>query len=167
MLAALGAALQHRTPDELANRITRNWEHWRWRVTAGEPVRDATAVAIRLTRRSLHCPDVRCEEGHQLDLDARCKACAQIAEHSVTRGTSSEDDLVVSDGKPPRLPLRGVLRRASAARPGVDETPHSADARSAAAPTAAAAATKPATTVDGRQHGALRRMECDRGRLPR
>ncbi len=78
ILRALTAELQHRTPAELADRITRNWDHWRYRITDTDPIRDAVAVTTRLVRRGQHCPDVRCEDGHQLDLDAFCKACLQL-----------------------------------------------------------------------------------------
>jgi hypothetical protein len=78
VLRALTAELQHRTPAELADRITRNWDHWRYRITDTGPIRDAVAVATRLVHRGRHCPDVRCEDGHQLDLDTPCKACLEL-----------------------------------------------------------------------------------------
>lgn len=73
-LEVIAAELAHRTPAELAERITRNWEHFQYRITTSEPIRDPVAVAIRLTRRGIDCPDVRCEDGWQLDLEAPCKA---------------------------------------------------------------------------------------------
>lgn len=79
VLTALASELQCRSPGEMARRIDRNWVHWQRRIVAGEPIRDPVAVAIRISRRGLQCPDIRCEDGHQLDLDAPCKACALAA----------------------------------------------------------------------------------------
>jgi uncharacterized protein YdeI (YjbR/CyaY-like superfamily) len=33
--------MEHRSPVELAARIARNWEHWRYRLTVDEPVGEA------------------------------------------------------------------------------------------------------------------------------
>ncbi|WP_242884077.1 hypothetical protein [Actinomadura litoris] len=85
ILRAIAAELQHRTPAELANRITRNWDHWRYRITDTDPIRDAVALATRIVRRGRLCPDVRCEDGHQLDLNSPCKACAQNAPNPLSK----------------------------------------------------------------------------------
>ncbi|WP_433463896.1 hypothetical protein [Spirillospora sp. CA-128828] len=90
VLAALVEELQHRSLGELSCRVTRNWEYWRARAAAGEPIRDPVAVAIRIGRRGLRCPDVRCEDGHQLDRDALCKACAWITAQSLPPGNRQE-----------------------------------------------------------------------------
>jgi hypothetical protein len=63
VLGTIAAELEHRSLAELADRIARNWEHSRYRITDQEPVRDPIAVAIRLARRGLDCPDIRCEDG--------------------------------------------------------------------------------------------------------
>ncbi|RJL20182.1 hypothetical protein [Bailinhaonella thermotolerans] len=90
VLAAIAAELAHRTGAELADRAARNWAHFAARLAAGEQIRDAAALAVRLVRRGLACPDVRCEDGHQLDLDAACKACAAItADHAALSGALS------------------------------------------------------------------------------
>lgn len=146
VLAAISAELEHRTPAELAARITGNWEHWRYRLTVDEPVRNPVALAIRLTRRGLDCPDVRCEDGHQLNLDAPCKACAlAVAEHAV--GTSAADE-------PPGPPSDVESRRALAARIGEETQSGKRCAVATTTPTAGAAETK---RVDGRRYGALAR----------
>jgi hypothetical protein len=44
VLEALAAGLEYRSVAELAERIARNWEHWRWRLAAGEPIRDPVAL---------------------------------------------------------------------------------------------------------------------------
>ncbi len=114
VLEALAAQLEHRSVAELAERIARNWEHWRWRLLAGEPVRDPVALAIRLTRRGLDCPDVRCEDGHQLDLDTPCKACALTAARRTALDASASDhDAPGADTASRRAPIAG---------PGGDET---------------------------------------------
>lgn len=144
VLEALAGELEHRSVAELAERIARNWEHWRYRLTVEEPIRDAVAVAIRLTRRGLDCPDVRCEDGHQLDLDAPCKACALAAAERTTPSAAAPDHHEPA--------ADAALRRALASDPGSDET-RAGERRSAVAP-AAVAETK---RVDGRRYGALAR----------
>lgn len=109
VLAAIAAELDHRSPVELAERIARNWEHWRWRLSAGEPVRHPVALAIRLTRRGTGRPDVRCEDSHQLDLDAPCKACALAAAEHAARTAPAANE-------PPAPQPRAVFRRRYGAR---------------------------------------------------
>lgn len=58
VLAAMAAELAIRTPAELAERIRRRGEHWRWR----EDIADVTAVVITIVSRGYHCPNVRCED---------------------------------------------------------------------------------------------------------
>jgi hypothetical protein len=72
------ASPDHRTVDELAARIDARWPFWRYKVAAGL-VRHPIAAAFMVIRRGLDCPDQRCEDGHQLDLDAPCKACELTA----------------------------------------------------------------------------------------
>lgn len=147
VLAAIATELDHRSPVELAERIARNWEHWRWRLSAGEPVRDPVALAIRLTRRGIDCPDVRCEDSHQLDLDAPCRACAlAAAEHAARTAPAA------NESPAPQPDTDAESRRAPTTRPG-DET--RSRERCVVATTAAA----PAETnrVDGRCYGALAR----------
>ncbi|MEU9019277.1 hypothetical protein [Actinomadura sp. NPDC048394] len=76
--------LEHRTVGELINRVTRHWDWWRFKLAA-DLVRQPIAIAHRILRRDFDCVDVRCEDQWQLDLDAPCKACAQIAEDTVNR----------------------------------------------------------------------------------
>jgi hypothetical protein len=76
---AIAQELTHRTPDQLTERITRHWAYWRYKLAAGL-VRSPAAIAFRLIRRDFDCPDVRCEDRWQLDLDDDCKACELRAE---------------------------------------------------------------------------------------
>lgn len=76
---AIAVELEHRTVAELAERIRRHWNYWRFKLVAGL-VRSPAAIAFRLVRRDFPCPDLRCEDRHQLDLDAPCKACTQVGE---------------------------------------------------------------------------------------
>ncbi|GAA4625680.1 hypothetical protein GCM10023196_030780 [Actinoallomurus vinaceus] len=147
VLSAIAAELEHRSPAELAERIARNWEHWRYRTSAREPVRGSVAVAIRLARRGIDCPDVRCEDGHQLDLEAPCKACEQLA---VERISGSVEE-------PPgeRPGADRALRRAPAARSSGDEPLHQDRRGRVDVPTAAAAAARP--PADAARYGALAR----------
>ncbi|GAA1018501.1 hypothetical protein Aple_081400 [Acrocarpospora pleiomorpha] len=75
VLAAITAELAARTPAELADRIGARWQHWRYRI---EDITDPVAVAITLTRRGYHCPDLRCEDHVRLDTGQSCQACADI-----------------------------------------------------------------------------------------
>ncbi|WP_242903718.1 winged helix-turn-helix domain-containing protein [Actinomadura terrae] len=145
VLKAIAAELQHRTPAELANRITRNWDHRRYHITDTDPIRDPVAVATRLVRRGHHCPDVRCEDGHQLDLNTPCKACAQVTElkHSepapcLTNGTSTEPHSHTPDRRKPTSPARypkeqnrhTIWQALHATRPAtIDGRPYAALAR--------------------------------------
>jgi hypothetical protein len=79
VLEALASELVHRSPAELATRIARNWEHWRYRLIADEPVRDGVALAIRLARRGLDCPDVRCEDGPRNKIESALVRCRSHA----------------------------------------------------------------------------------------
>ncbi|RVX39162.1 hypothetical protein EDD27_1509 [Nonomuraea polychroma] len=81
VLAEIAAELAIRTPAELAERIRRRSEPWRWR----EDIADVTAVAITIVRRGYHCPDVRCEDHHRLDTGQPCAACTEIAAEVVRR----------------------------------------------------------------------------------
>jgi hypothetical protein len=111
------------------------------------------ALAIRLTRRGLHCPDVRCEGGHQLDLDAPCNACAFIANERVDAGDPDHGQARSTEA------CIGPLFAADAAMPhGPTARRSSGELQDSALgyPTAATAAqTKPNVNVEG--YGALAR----------
>ncbi|MFI9553173.1 hypothetical protein [Nonomuraea endophytica] len=87
VLAAIAAELAIRTPAELAERIGRRWQPWRWR----EDITDPAAVAITIVRRGYDCPDLRCEDHHRLDTGRPCAACAQIATEILHRRTGPQD----------------------------------------------------------------------------
>lgn len=79
LAAAIAAQLDHRTVAELADRIDAHWPYWRYKLAA-DLVRSPVAVAHRIIRRDYDdCPDLRCEDGHQLDTDRPCAACEQRA----------------------------------------------------------------------------------------
>jgi hypothetical protein len=82
--------LNHRSVDELTERIRRHWDFWRFKLAAGL-VRQPIAVAFRMLRRDFDdCPDVRCEDQWQLDKDTPCQHCTMIAESIVNvRRTAS------------------------------------------------------------------------------
>ncbi|MFC4122743.1 hypothetical protein [Nonomuraea zeae] len=115
VLAAIAAELAIRTPAELAERIRRRWEHWRWR----EDVADVTAVAITIVHRGYHCPDVRCEDRRSLDTGQPCEACAQIAVEVVRRragalGPGEEAYVVAAASMPAPPPVHEVTTGADA-----------------------------------------------------
>ncbi|MCO6011721.1 hypothetical protein NE236_42925 [Actinoallomurus purpureus] len=74
VLESLAAELGHRSEIELAERIERRAEPWRYRV---DEVTDATAVAITVVRRGYDCPDLRCEDHVRLDTGQPCAHCAE------------------------------------------------------------------------------------------
>ena len=77
---AIAVELEHRSVAELAERVWRHWDYWKYKLVAGL-VRSPAAIAFRLVRRDFdNCPDVRCEDRWNLDLDAPCKACDQAGE---------------------------------------------------------------------------------------
>jgi hypothetical protein len=139
VLEAIAAELVHRSPAELADRIARNWEHFRYLISDAEPIRDPIAVAIRLTRRGLDCPDVRCEDGHQLDLNAPCKACDDQGA-ALTAPQSTEDAPAFADNTPadPFPPVWRPLSDAEAdsgpAAPAPDPSPPSTSLGTARSP---------------------------------
>ena len=104
--------LEHRTPAELADRIARHWEYWRYKAAA---IRQPVAVIHRILRRDYTCPDVRCEDGQHLDLGTPCKACALIA-----RERAAACLRAAQGGGHPMPGTYG---------PGHDSDPHSADER--------------------------------------
>jgi DNA-binding transcriptional ArsR family regulator len=152
VLSAISAELEHRTPAELAERIAGNWEHWRYRLTAAEPIRDPVALTIRLTRRGLDCPDVRCEDGYQLDVDAPCKACTMAKAEHAAEHAAGPDQACAEE--PPELQLdHGVdFRRTSTVGISNESTRYARSAVDTAAATAAMA-----KAVDGRRYAALAR----------
>ncbi|WP_162795719.1 hypothetical protein [Nonomuraea lactucae] len=119
VLAAIVAELAARTPVELAERIGRRWEPWRWR----DDITDPTAVAITIVRRGYHCPDVRCEEHHRLDTGQACAACAQIASVIVRRRAGAPDSGEdvdagsTSSGSPPGLAPAPEVPAAQSSQP--------------------------------------------------
>ncbi|WP_189135114.1 hypothetical protein [Wenjunlia tyrosinilytica] len=75
---AVTAALeQGRTPDQLAARIERRWNHHGHaaRFHAGQITRPV-GVAVALVRPG-ECPDPRCEDGHNIDTGAACPRCEE------------------------------------------------------------------------------------------
>jgi hypothetical protein len=142
VLAAIAAELAARTPAELADRIGVRWQAWRYRT---EDIADPTAVAITITRRGYHCPDIRCEDHVRIDTGQPCAACAQIAaaRHHATAtanptppspaapGTSSPggrdaaERAAAPPGPDPRFPrfVAGGPRARAATKPGDTSSP--------------------------------------------
>lgn len=75
VLEAIAGELLHRSVAELANRIARNWEYFRYRISLSEPVRDPVAVDHPTDPPRARLPRRAVRDGHQLDLDAPCRAC--------------------------------------------------------------------------------------------
>jgi hypothetical protein len=130
--------LQHRSSAELVDRIRRHWDFWRFKLAAGL-VRSPIAIAHRMLRRDFDCPDVRCEDQWQLDLDAPCKACAEIAEDTVRQRqlnhphqlTTAPSSLMIEPvpGTPPQPPRTLPTPAQSKALSSSKVTSHASQAR--------------------------------------
>lgn len=78
LAAEIARQLEHRTVTELAERIARHWDYWRYKLVAGL-VRQPVAIAFRLVRRDFDdCPEIRCEDRWNIDQDQPCHHCTMI-----------------------------------------------------------------------------------------
>jgi hypothetical protein len=125
--------LEHRTADELCERITRHWDYWRYKLAA-ELIRSPIAAATRMLRRDFDCPDIRCEDRWQLDLDAPCKACANVAEaiavhrHSAS-GAMASAQTTLTDHSAPTSPKPPTPTPSPVPLPPTRVADHAAQAR--------------------------------------
>ncbi|QXJ27055.1 hypothetical protein AGRA3207_007852 (plasmid) [Actinomadura graeca] len=137
LAAELARQLDHRTPAELADRIARHWDYWRYKIVA-EVTRSVAAVAFKIIRRDFQCPDVRCEDRWHLDQDAPCKACA----------------LAASERRAAHAPQGAAERPAAPAAACDPPAPSPPPVQAVLAELAAHQGTGPATGPDGEGPGA-------------
>jgi hypothetical protein len=82
--------LQHRTAQQLAERIGRRWVGHGWAekchsVNDGQLLRSGVGIAVELLAAP-ECPDPRCEDGTDVDTGAPCRACPERhADHQAAR----------------------------------------------------------------------------------
>lgn len=85
--AAVLAALESRTPEQLAARAARRWVDWRYEVAFHDgELRSHIAVALELIAPTPYCPDLSCEDRFMIDTGEECVRCTQrIADRRAAR----------------------------------------------------------------------------------
>lgn len=70
--------MEHRTPEQLADRVARRWVRYGFQgdLLAGKGIANPYAVLQALVRAG-ECPDAGCEDGELIDTGADCRACEQ------------------------------------------------------------------------------------------
>lgn len=124
--AAVLAALESRTPEQLAARAARRWVDWRYVVAFHDgELRSHIAVALELIAPTPYCPDLACEDGHMIDTKAECTRCVQriadrrrdrLAGRPVRTGKTARQEAApecVDCGRPfpGAVPADGVCKR--------------------------------------------------------
>lgn len=156
VMGDIRAELAHRTPEELLARIERRWEPWRYQPEAIRSTVGLVRILVASVLPGRRCPDLRCDDGFQLDLGKPCVACSERADEVAAQRAKSRPaesrPPVAASGQPAGLapvtpippPFDAVNREAQPdARPGfTPEQAAQAKARGAAAARAALLARK-------------------------
>ncbi|MET7695843.1 hypothetical protein ABZT06_49690 [Streptomyces sp. NPDC005483] len=75
---AVLAALDARTPEQVAGRIGRRWVGWGFEPAFFEGlIRNPIGAAMALIAPTPYCPDPSCEDGVMVDTGAECRACLE------------------------------------------------------------------------------------------
>lgn len=75
---AVLAALDARTPEQIAGRIGRRWVGWGFEPAFYDGlIRNPIGAAMALLGPTPYCPDPSCEDGVMVDTGAECRACVE------------------------------------------------------------------------------------------
>ncbi|MER7477350.1 hypothetical protein ABTX60_06805 [Streptomyces sp. NPDC126510] len=75
---AVLAALDARTPEQIAGRIERRWVGWGFEPAFHDgQIRNPIGAAMALLGPTPYCPDPSCEDGVMVDTGAECRACVE------------------------------------------------------------------------------------------
>ncbi|MGW3445618.1 hypothetical protein [Streptomyces sp. NPDC001076] len=75
---AVLAALDARTPEQIAGRIGRRWVGWGFEPAFYDGlIRNPIGAAMALLGPTPYCPDPSCEDGVMVDTGAECRACLE------------------------------------------------------------------------------------------
>ncbi|MFE3033080.1 hypothetical protein ACFXKY_15720 [Streptomyces canus] len=75
---AVLAALDARTPEQIAGRIGRRWVGWGFEPAFYDGlIRNPIGAAMALIAPTPYCPDPSCEDGVMVDTGAECRACLE------------------------------------------------------------------------------------------
>jgi hypothetical protein len=157
VIAAIRAELDSRSVAELVERVGRRWQWWQH---TGEQVGCPVAVAVTLVQRR-HCPDLRCEDGVNLDSGRPCLPCADSRPLRAAGSSSRLPALSRTPASPPcSRPDSRTVAEVLAPVPYVPdsgETPPVRPSRSTPGPNAAVAELRARWAAQGRYSPARRR----------
>jgi hypothetical protein len=79
--AAVLAALESRTADQLRKRITARWVAYGYEPALHDgELRSAVGAALELIAPTRYCPNLACEDGELIDTGEECRACRERKE---------------------------------------------------------------------------------------
>jgi DNA-binding Lrp family transcriptional regulator len=100
---AVLAALDARTPEQIAGRIGRRWVGWGFEPAFHDgQIRNPIGAAMALIGPTPYCPDPSCEDGVMVDTGDECRACVERRAHRRAAYNRGEDPRRTGGASAPR-----------------------------------------------------------------
>ncbi|MFI1787397.1 hypothetical protein ACH40D_02870 [Streptomyces olivaceoviridis] len=100
---AVLAALESRTPEQIAARVGRRWVGWGFEPACHDGlIRSAVGAAMALIGPTPYCPDPSCEDGVMVDTGAECRVCVERRAHRRAAYNRGDDPRRTSRAAAPR-----------------------------------------------------------------